>query len=79
MALQRKTWWTSVLRDNKISDREFEEVLDEAKAFSNLKTKVRARLTRQPTIRPNKQPDKDKMRKEIRSEVQEEMRKKIAG
>ena len=62
---------SKTLADNRITDDEFQLIMDEFSQYNVLKEAVRAKLTRQPS-----RPDVEKIRKDIRSEVEEEFRKK---
>jgi len=58
--------------DNRVSDVEFQLIMDEFTQYNVLKGAVRAQLTRKPS-----RPNIDKIKKEIRGEVEQEYRKKI--
>ena len=60
------------LADNKISDREFQLIMDENQQYNVLKEAVMAKLTLNSS-----QPDIEKIKKDVRSEVEAEFQKKI--
>ena len=63
---------SKAMRDNRVSDDEFQLIMDEHSQYNALKGAVRAKLTRKPSS-----PNLDKLKKKIRGEVEEEYRKKI--
>ena len=63
---------SKALSDNKISDGEFQLIMDEFSQYNILKDAVRAKLTKNPS-----QPDIEKIKKDVRSEMEAEFRKKI--
>ena len=63
---------SKALSDNKISDNEFQLIMNEFQQYNVLKEAVRAKLTRNSS-----QPDIEKIKKDVRSEVEAEFRKKI--
>jgi len=63
---------SKAMRDNRVSDDEFQLIMDEHSQYNVLKGAVRAKLTRKPSS-----PNLDKIKKKIRGEVEEEYRKKI--
>ena len=63
---------SKAMRDNRVSDDEFQLIMDEHSQYNVLKGAVRAKLTRKPSS-----PNLDKLKKKIRGEVEEEYRKKI--
>ena len=65
---------SKALADNKISDSEFQLIMDEFQQYNVLKEAVRAKLTRKSS-----QPDIEKIKKNIRSEMEAEFRKKITA
>ena len=65
------------LVDNKVSDTEFQIIMDEFKHYDDLKYTVRAKLTHLPS---NKNvADVEKIKIDIHGELQEEFRKKISA
>jgi len=62
---------SKALADNRVSDGEFQLIMDEFHQYNVLKGAVRAKLTRKPS-----RPNIDKIKKEIRGEVKQEYRKK---
>ena len=60
------------MTDNKITDNEFQLIMDEFSQYNVLKQAVRAKITRQSS-----KLDVEKIRKEERSKVETEIRKKI--
>jgi len=58
--------------DNRVTDVEFQLIMDEFHQYNALKGAVRAKLTRKPSL-----PNIDKIKKDICSEVEQEYRKKI--
>jgi len=62
---------SKALADNRVSDGEFQLIMDEFHQYNVLKGAVRAKLTRKPS-----RPNIDKIKKEIRGEVEQEYRKK---
>jgi len=62
---------SKALKDNRVSDAEFQLIMDEFSQYNVLKGAVRAKLTRKPSC-----PNIDKIKKEIRSEVESEYQKK---
>ena len=65
---------SKALSDNKITDGEFQLIMDEYSQYNVLKEAVRAKLTKKPS-----QPDIEKIKKEARSEMEAEFRKKITA
>jgi len=63
---------SKALRDNRVSDDEFELIMAEYSQYNALKGAVRAKLTRKPSS-----PNLVKIKKKIREEVKEENRKKM--
>ena len=63
---------SKALTDNKISDSEFQLIMDEFSQYNVLKGAVRAKLTQNTS-----QPDIEKIKKDVRSEIEAEFRKKI--
>jgi len=63
---------SKALKDNRVSDAEFQLIMTEFSQYNVLKGAVRAKLTRKPS-----RPNIDKIKKEIRGEVELEYRKKI--
>jgi len=63
---------SKAMRDNRVSDDEFQLIMDEHSQYNVLKGAVRAKLTRKPSS-----PNLDKIKKKIRGEIEEEYRKKI--
>jgi len=63
---------SKAMRDNRVSDDEFQLIMDEHSQYNVLKGAVRAKLTRKPSS-----PNLDKIKKKIRGEVEEEYQKKI--
>jgi len=63
---------SKAIRDNRVSDDEFQLIMDEHSQYNVLKGAVRTKLTRKPSS-----PNLDKLKKKIRGEVEEEYRKKI--
>jgi len=63
---------SKALADNRVSDGEFQLIMDEFSQYNVLKGAFRAKLTRKPS-----RPNIDKIKKEIRGEVEQEYRKKI--
>ena len=59
------------LADNKISDREFQLIMDENQQYNVLKEAVRAKLTRQMS-----RPDVEKIKKDVRTEMEAEFQEK---
>jgi len=62
---------SKALADNRVSDTEFQLIMDEFHQYNALKAAVRAKLTRKPS-----RPNIDKIKKDIRSEVEKEFYKK---
>ena len=56
---------SKALADNRVSDSEFQLIMDEFSQYNVLKGAVRAKLTRKPS-----RPNIDKIKKEIRGEVE---------
>ena len=68
------------LKDQKVSDAEFNIILDELARYKALKHGVRSKVTRKSSKRQtDPKPDLEKIKKEIRNEVREESRKKLAA
>ena len=66
------------LKDQKVSDTEFNIILNELARYKALKHAVHSKVTRKSSKRQtDPQPDLEKIRKEIRNEVCEEFRKKL--
>ena len=63
---------SKAMTDNKITDNEFQLIMDEFSQYNVLKQAVRAKITRQSS-----KLDVEKIRKEERSKVETEFRKKI--
>ena len=63
---------SKALRDNRVSDDEFELIMAEYSQYDVLKGAVRAKLTRKPS-----RPNIDKIRKDVCAEIKEEYQKKI--
>ena len=63
---------SKAMRDNRVSDDEFQLIMDEHSQYNVLKGAVRAKLTRKPSS-----PNLEKIKRKIRGEVEEEYRKKI--
>ena len=63
---------SKAMRDNRVSDDEFENIMAEYSQYNVLKEAVRAKLTRKPS-----RPNIEKIKKDIRSEVEREFYKKI--
>jgi len=63
---------SKAMRDNRVSDDEFQLIMDEHSQHNVLKGAVRAKLTRKPSSQ-----NLEKIKKKIRCEVEEEYRKKI--
>ena len=63
---------SKAIRDNRVSDDEFQLIMDEHSQYNVLKGAVRAKLTRKPSS-----PNLDKIKKKIREEVELENRKKM--
>jgi len=63
---------SKALADNRVSDVEFQLIMDEFHQYGVLKGAVRAKLTRKPS-----RPNIDKIKEEIRGEVEKEFLKKI--
>ena len=63
---------SKAMRDNRVSDDEFQLIMDEHSQYNVLKGAVRAKLTRKPSS-----PNLEKIKRKIRGEVEEEHRKKI--
>jgi len=63
---------SKAMRDNRVSDDEFQLIMDEHSRYNVLKGAVRAKLTRKPSS-----PNLEKLKRKIRGEVEEEYRKKI--
>ena len=63
---------SKAMRDNRLSDDEFQLIMDEHSQYNVLKDAVRAKLTRKPSS-----PNLEKIKKKIRGEVEEENRKKM--
>ena len=63
---------SKAMRDNRVSDDEFQLIMDEHSQYNVLKGAVRAKLTRKPSS-----PNLDKIKKKIREEVELENRKKM--
>jgi len=63
---------SKALIDNRISNDEFQLIMDEHSQYNVLKRDVRAKLTRKPSS-----PSLEKIKKKIRGEIEEENRKKM--
>ena len=63
---------SKAMRDNRVSDDEFQLIMDEHSQYNVLKGAVRAKLTRKPSS-----PNLDKIKKKIKEEVELENRKKM--
>ena len=59
------------MTDNKITDNEFQLIMDEFSQYNVLKDSVRAKLTRHSS-----RPNVEKIKKDVRSEMEADFRKK---
>ena len=71
---------SQAIKDQKVSDAEFNIILDELARYKELKDAVRSKVTRKSSKRQtDPKPDLEKIKKEIRNEVRQEFTKKLAA
>ena len=63
---------SKALKDNNISDVEFQLILNEQRQYNSLKEHVRNRPTRKPQTGAEPVPDLEKIKKDIREQVREQ-------